>query len=412
MAPGQCPGCFRLNCPDPKADCDKAPILLIRGADGYDPTVLSGFNEDIPGGISSTLLDALTKQTPLKGAPKVLGGSDALYNGGADGWEDAAKDIKKDCPLLINIYKRFPGAREVILNHLRDFLFFQSKDEFEQNFVTNAITSCEKFSDDNSKANKPTSIMEKLEKEHPRVALLQALAKGVVERKAFTFEEAHETVYDPDESKFLVKLKQNTTEVKSQVHMLKVFHLFVRVVRRIGGLGDPDLWEKFFDQIASNMDNVGGAKASVELAQALLDHMDKDPVAYTVGNFITSGLGGTEFTQACSKALSTKPRGGKAGIEGPDDSGGDDKGEDGKKKKPPKPAGDDCDADVTIDKGAAVRYGKTSGKVSYCNQWNKGESCLGLKQGCTKGKNAGWCSFSHRCSKCGKADHTRADAKC
>ena len=85
----------------------------------------------------------------------------------------------------------------MILNHLRDFLFFQAKDEFEQIFVTNAITSCEKFSDDNSKAYKPTSIMEKLEKEHPRVALVQAVAKGVVERKALSFEEAHETVYDP-----------------------------------------------------------------------------------------------------------------------------------------------------------------------------------------------------------------------
>ena len=79
------------------------------------------------------------------------------------------------------------------------------------------------YSETASKKDEPKSLLEKLEKEHPRVALLQAIVKGVVEQKAFTFQEAHETVFDPDESKFLVKLKQNTAIVKSEVHMMKAF---------------------------------------------------------------------------------------------------------------------------------------------------------------------------------------------
>ena len=406
MAPGPCPGCFRLNCPDPKEDCDIAPILCIRQQDGYSNAALAQFNVQIPGGISATLLDSLTGQNTSDPLVRATVNATTLYDNGNAGWIASATDPKTHCPMLINIYKRFPEARAEIFAYLTDELYYRAKDEYEQGFVQNAKESCKLYSETASKKDEPKSLLEKLEKEHPRVALLQAIVKGVVEQKAFTFQEAHETVFDPDESKFLVKLKQNTAVVKSEVHMMKAFDIYVRCVRRIGGMGDPDLWEVFFDTIAKNMASVGGPKQAVELAQVLLDKMDREPKVYNVGNFITFGLWGTHFTEACAKVT----RGGGAPKQLSELGGEEGEGDkDGKKRKPPKPAGDNCDGAVTVCEGAAVRFGKKSGKKSYCSKWNQGESCLGEKQAVTKGPKAGYCSFCHACYKCGKPDHPAKD---
>ena len=166
------------------------------------------------------------------------------------------------------------------------------------------------------------------------------------------------------------------------------------------------------------MGAVGGAYNTLKFLQEIMVHLDTErasPNGTTLQTIVGSSFYNLTFTTAFTARLgehspdASSTSGGGADVKG--------KTRPGQVKKAPFPEGDPCNAKVTVDRGAGVRFGKDSGLMSFCNAWNKGQSCIGKDYGCcgtgpATGHISGWCSYAHACPRCGLSTHQMGDAEC
>ena len=396
--------------------CVNAPIQLVRNLAGYDDAALAQLNTYVTGGLSPELADGLTGQGLVQTARAMTPQADALYNAGAANWMNGI--TLANLPLVTIIFQNHPAQRAGIISYLEDVFYHTATSIFEQNKIDATVASATKYAKSLQKVDSHKSPVKFAEAKYPFAALLIHISLVVKQGASSVFAEVLERVYDADEGKFLVKWKGTLPKIETEAQWIKICNHYVAVARRIGGMGDPQLWEDLFETIGKTMPAVGGPYNTLKLLQEVLVHLDTERSnlnGLTLQTVVGSPFYNLAFTLAFQRSLGEhSPDASSTSGGGTDD---DKKYKPGHIKKTAFPEGDPCNAKVTVDRGAGVRFGRESGLMSFCNAWNRGESCIGKDYGCcgtgpATSSLCGWCSFAHACPLCGLSSHRKGDAAC